>query len=74
MTKTHSHYKVHYNFLWLGVPQQHSAEIQNYFLEICHFYTLTSAIHQMKDTIIFNLQIVSNFKKALQQKHNIWLC
>jgi hypothetical protein len=59
-----------------GTPRQHSAEkavreIQIFGGEICNFHTLASAIHQVKDTLLVNLPIVSDFKKALQRKHNI---
>ena len=59
-----------------GTPQQHSAEkamheIQKYLLDICNFHTLTSPIQQMNDKHLVNLPIVSDFKKALQPKHNI---
>ena len=59
-----------------GTPRQHSAgkaehEFKKYFLELCNFHTLTSAIHQMKHKLLVNLPIVSEFKKALQREHNI---
>ena len=57
-------------------PRQHSTEkaareIQKYFLETSNFHTLTSPIQQMKDKHLVSLPIVSDFKNALQRKHNI---
>ena len=56
----------------MATPRQHSAEkavreIQKYFFEICNFHTLTSAIHQIKDQLLVNLPIVSDFQRLYSE-------